>query len=363
MREGVGMMHRWEEATLRLGSGLLAFAATMLLPAVAVARDAAPRNDLPQPYETTRDWGTLPAGMKWAAVTAVESAPGGVIYVIHRCYENSCIDRPEPPILKFDAQGRLLKAFGQGLFRFPHGATVDPQGNLWVTDLGSVFLAERGSGDNGGKIVKFDPDGKVLMTLGHDALGSATDFLDQPNDIVVTRKGDFFVSESHSPGGKNNRVLKFSKDGKFIGQWGRKGSGPGEFSEPHSLALDSRGRLFVADRENNRIQIFSQDGKFLAQWHQFGRPSGIYIDGKDRLYVADSESSPVEGRNQDARIRRGIRIGSARTGRVDAFIEDAEAAEPRHSGAEGVGVDDQGNVYGAVVGRRMLERHVKRPKP
>src|ERR1700693_6316250 len=96
------------------------------LTVAALAQSAvAPRNDLPQPYRTTRDWGQLPAGVKWAAVTAVEPAPDGTIYVIHRCFANSCEGRKEPPILKFDAGGKLLKSWGEGLFIFPHGATVD----------------------------------------------------------------------------------------------------------------------------------------------------------------------------------------------------------------------------------------------
>ena len=329
-------------------------------PAAAKSLDGPPRNDLPQTYETARDWGELPAGLKWAAVTAVEPAPDGSVYVIHRCADNSCIGRSEPPILKFDASGRLLKAFGQGMFLFPHGSTIDRDGNLWVTDLGAVFLERKPGERPAGKIVKFSPQGEVLMTLGSEALGSATDFLDQPNDVVVGRNGDFFVTESHSPAGIHNRVLKFSKRGKFLKAFGSKGSGPGEFVEPHSIAIDSRGRLFIADRENNRIAIFDQDGRFLDQWHQFGRPSGIYIDKFDRIYVADSESGPDKGRGQNPGIRRGIRIGSARTGAVTDFIEDLESAEQRHSGAEGVAADAQGRVYGAVVGRRMLEVHRKK---
>src|SRR5258706_3804007 len=95
-----------------------------LLPQAAVS----PRNDLPQPYQTTRDWGQLPAGVKWAAVTAIEPAPDGSIYVIHRCFANSCKDRAEAPILKYDASGRLLKTWGEGMFVFPHGSTVDRDG-------------------------------------------------------------------------------------------------------------------------------------------------------------------------------------------------------------------------------------------
>ena len=316
---------------------------------------SAPRNDLPQPYRTTRDWGQLPPRTaKWAAVTAIEAAPDGTIYVIHRCAANSCVGRPEPPILKLDKNGKLLKAFGAGVFDFPHGACVDRDGNLWVTD------ATRPGGTKGHTVFKFGPDGTPLMTLGKPGVsGSGPDLFDQPTDVVVAPNGDIFVTDSHR-NGKNNRVVKFDRNGKFIKEWGRKGSGPGEFSEPHTIAMDSQGRLFVGDRENNRIQIFDQDGKLLGEWRQFGRPSGIYITKDDTIYVADSESGPDTGAHELPGIKKGIRIGSAKTGRVTAFIEDMESTVPDHSGAEGVGVDAAGNVYGAVVRRQMLERHVKK---
>jgi sugar lactone lactonase YvrE len=134
-------------------------------------------------------------------------------------------------------------------------------------------------------------------------------------------------------------------------------------SEPHTIAMDARGRLFVGDRENNRIQIFDQDGRYLDEWRQFGRPSGIFIANDDTIYVADSESGPDTGAHELAGIRKGIRIGSARDGRVAAFIEDMESTAPDHSGAEGVGADAAGNVYGAVVRRQMLERHVRFVRP
>ena len=311
------------------------------------------RNDLPQPYRTIRDWAQPPSGSPWAAVTAVEPSPDGSIYVVHRCFANSCAGRSEPPILKYDASGKLLKSWGQGMFIFPHGATVDRSGNLWVTDA-------RGADGMGHQVFKFSADGKVLMTLGKAGVsGSGAELFDQPTDVVVAPSGEVFVTDSHR-NGKNNRVVKLTKDGKFIKQWGSKGSGPGELSEPHSIAMDSQGRLFVGDRENNRIQIFDQDGRHLAEWRQFGRPSGIYITADDTIYVADSESGPDTGAKELLNIKKGIRIGSAKDGSVRAFIEDMEPTTADHSGAEGVGVDAQGNVYGAVVRRQMLERHVKK---
>src|SRR5688572_22130942 len=308
-----------------------------------------PVNDLPNPYRTVRDWAQPPGGAPWAAVTAIEIAPDGGIYVIHRCSGNSCAGRPEPPILKFDKSGKLLKSFGEGLFIFPHGATVDAQGNLWVTDA----QAQNGKGY---QVFKFNPDGKVVMTLGKAGVASTEPGLfDEPTDVAVARNGDIFVTEGHSGGTTgNDRISKFSRDGKFIKSWGTKGTSSNQLDSPHTIAIDSRGRLVVGDRNNNRIQIFDQEGRYLETWLQFGRPSGIAITSDDTIYVADSESW---GPDQPG-WKKGIRIGSAKDGSVKYFIEDMESTTIEHSGAEGVGVDPAGNVYGGVVRRRMLEKHI-----
>jgi len=307
--------------------------------------------DLPNPYRTVESWFKLPDGRMWGSTSAVEVDRDGNLWVAERCGANSCAGSNLPSILKFDASGKLLKSFGEGMFVFPHGIYVDPQGNIWVTD-------GQGKDGKGQQVFKFNPDGKVLMTLGKAGVaGDGLDTFNQPSDVIVAANGDIFVADGHG-GNTNARVVKFSKDGKFIKTWGKKGSAPGDFDTPHALAFDSKGRLFVGDRANNRIQIFDQDGKFLDQWTQFSRPSGLYIDKNDVLYVADSESNTA----RHPGWKRGIRVGSAKDGTVQAFIPDPEPDPDRAttSGAEGVAADAQGVVYGAEVGPKGLKRYVKK---
>ncbi|PYX66396.1 MAG: hypothetical protein DMG78_28975, partial [Acidobacteria bacterium] len=163
--------------------------------------------------------------------------------------------------------------------------------------------------------------------------------------------GDIFVADGHGRAPTANaRIMKFDKNGKFIKTWGKKGTGTGEFDCPHTLAVDSKGRLFVGDRQNNRIQIFDQDGRFIAEWKQFGRPSGIFIDRNDVLYVADSESRGGEqGYGYNPGCQRGIRVGSAKDGSVKYFVPDPGPYPPSAEStvSEGVAADAAGNIYGA----------------
>jgi DNA-binding beta-propeller fold protein YncE len=169
--------------------------------------------------------------------------------------------------------------------------------------------------------------------------------------VVVAPNDDIYVADGHGTG-TNDRIIKFSKDGKQITAWGKHGKAAGELDTPHGIALDSAGRVYVADRANNRIQIFEPDGKFVAEWKQFGRPSDVTIDKNDMIYVADSQSSATTNPG----FQQGIRIGSVKDGKVTAFIPviSAEAGAP-----EGVGVDDAGNVYGGWVEKKAVRRFVK----
>jgi sugar lactone lactonase YvrE len=329
-------------------------------PSVAWAQTDAVPNSQPNPYVTVENWAKLPEGRMWGSTSAVDiDRDGKSVWVAERCGANSCAGKNDPPILKFDAAGKLVKAFGEGLLIFPHGIYVDKDDNVWVTD-------GQAANGKGHQVFKFSPDGKVLMILGKAGVaGDGPDTFNQPDDVVVAPNGDIFVADGHTPEKNNARIVKFTKDGKFIKQWGGHGSGPGQFEVPHALAFDSQGRLFVGDRANNRIQIFDQDGNFIAQWKQFGRPSGIFIDKNDVLYVTDSESTDRDGYGHNPGYKRGIRVGSAKDGTVTAFIPDplspdATGKLPATSISEGVAADAMGNIYGAEVGPKALKKYVKK---
>lgn len=318
-------------------------------------------NDLPNPYRTVEGWAKL-EGRTWGSTSAVDiDKDGRSIWVAERCAANNCLTSTLDPILKFDASGKLVTSFGAGLIQSPHGIHVDYDGNIWVTDCSCTLgrQATSAAASKGHQIHKFSPDGKLLLSLGKAGGGRNAEFFFQPNDVLVAPNGDIFVAEGHSSADTANaRVLKFDRTGKLIKTWGKRGTGPTDMDQPHALALDSRGRLFVADRGNDRLQIYTQDGVLTDTWYQFSRISGLWIDKNDTLYAADSESGSVSPPH--AAWKRGIRIGSARTGVVTAFIPDP-AEKPRStSSAEGVAVDAAGNIYGAEVGQMALKRYERK---
>ena len=314
------------------------------------------RNPLPNPNPiVVKDWGKL-EGRTWGSTAGVDIGRDGNIWAYDRCGTNSCDGSNLAPILKFDRRtGKLLASFGAGMFAFPHGLHIDRDGNVWVTD----GLRSK-DGTKGHQVFKFSPEGKVLMTLGKAGVaGNGPDTFNEPNDVITASNGDIFVADGHAgqnpnpPPNTNARIVKFTKDGTFVKTWGKLGSAPGEFRTPHSLAFDSRGRLFVADRGNLRIQIFNQDGKLLEIWKQFGRVSGLFIDKHDALYAIDSESSP----ERQAGWKTGVRIGNTKADKVLAFIPPFEAGNFEGAAGEGVAVDADGNVYGAEgpISRKVAE--------
>ncbi len=321
-----------------------------------------PINNLPNPYETVRDWGTLPDGRRWGSVSAVNVDIDGVhIWAADRCGANSCAESNVAPIVKLDPSGNVVQAIGAELFMWPHGMDVDSDGNIWIADAGTVAAvgpSPTPSG-RGHTVVKLSPGGEVLLTLGTSGeAGDPPNRLTQPNDVLIAPDGSIFVGEGHGAqfldeAGPDalSRISKFSPDGTFIKSWGSWGFGTGEFRAPHSLSMDSQGRLFVADRGNRRIQIFDQEGAHLDTWYQFSRISGLFIDDNDMLYAIDSESDD----NYNPGWRKGLRVGNARTGEVLYFVPEHVSERPSGMGGygsmgEGVTADSAGNVYGGEVG-------------
>jgi streptogramin lyase len=311
-------------------------------------------NEGPNPYRTVLNWAQLPDGRKWGSTAGVDVAPDGSIWAYDRCGANNCANSPLAPVLHFDKSGRSLVSFGAGLFVMPHGIFVGKDGHVWIADQLAV------KDQKGAVVVEFSPDGTVLRTLGQPGVNVEThETFGAPTDVLVAPSGSIFVSDGHQGCNCASRIVKLSKEGKFVKEFGTNGSGPAELNMPHALAMDSRGHLFVGDRSNNRVVIFDQDGAFLMSWTQFGRPSGLFIDANDRLYVADSESREEEGYGHNPGVHRGIRIGSVKDGRVVAFIPDP-APSGGSSAAEGVAVDHDGNVYGAEVGPHDLKKYVRK---
>jgi sugar lactone lactonase YvrE len=299
---------------------LFSVALTTMRPTMAQAADG--------DYQLVENWAQLPQGMQWGVMSAVDIDSHGTIYAFKRSEPGEKAGDMSSMVMVLDPHGKFLRSWGQHTFSSAHGLRVLRDGFIWITDK------------TGDQVFKFSPDGELLMTLGKKGVAgdnNSTDALNGPSDVVIGKNGDIFVSDGEST---NTRVVKFSKDGKFIKFWGTKGAGPGELDLPHNIAMDSEGRLYVADRTNKRIQVFDQDGKYLDQMTQFGAPAAIFITKDDMLYV-------VAGAPENR-----LTIGT-KDGKVLSRIEGLNAPH-------WVAVDSSGAVYVAEVAGQALLKFVKK---
>jgi DNA-binding beta-propeller fold protein YncE len=329
----------------------------------AQARGGTPQTDKVQPvnsganpYRVIRDWARI-EGRAWGGSNGVAiDRDGKTVWATDRCSPGTtpgCANTDVNPVHHFDESGKEIKSFGGGMFVWPHGIHVDRDGNVWVTDA-------RAEGNKGSVVVKFSPDGKVLMTLGKAGVrGNPPAALTDPTDVVTDPgNGDVYVAESHTDvtdPALIGRVTVFDRSGKYLRTIGKTGTGPGEFRTPHALEFDSMGRLLVADRHNHRIQILTKDGKFVREYDDFGRSSGLAIDKNDVIYTADSESTE----RVHPGWQRGIRIGSLKDGKVTTFIPAHKTDAPEGAMGEGIAIDSAGNIYTAEATLRGVTKYAK----
>lgn len=329
-----------------------------------------PVNSGANPYRVIRDWAQLNIEARpWGGSNGVAiDRDGRSVWATDRCSPGTapgCLGTKANPIHHFDESGKEVRSFGGGMFVWPHGIHVDRDGNVWVTDARAASADELtkfpGEGNKGSVVVKFSPDGRILMTLGKPGVrGNPPDALTDPTDVVTDpRNGDVYVAESHTDVTDPNligRISVFDKRGKFLRSIGKAGTGPGEFRTPHALEFDSRGRLIVADRHNHRIQILTKSGQFVGEYDEFGRTSGLAIDKNDVIYTADSESTE----RVHPGWRRGIRIGSLKDGKVTMFIPaHMTPNSPDGAMGEGIAVDGAGNIYTAEAQLRGVTKYVR----
>src|SRR5499427_3983449 len=222
---------------------------------------------LPEPapklnYEWIADFFQLPTDEHLVEPAGVAVNSKGYIYVFHR---------GKHPLMEFAPSGKFLRSIADDLFVTAHMVRVDPEDNIWTTDIGSHL------------VLKLSPEGRVLLALGRMRIpGDDVLHFNQPTDIAWDRDGNIYVTDGYG----NSRVLKFDKYGNFLLGWGMKGSGPGQFDTPHSIAID-RDVIYVADRENARIQLFDLSGRFLREW-KLGHPYGLFVTDDHFIYMCDA---------------------------------------------------------------------------
>ncbi|MBM3771470.1 MAG: hypothetical protein FJW27_09360 [Acidimicrobiia bacterium] len=219
----------------------------------------------------------LPAGMALGASSSAAFDADGHLLVF---------TRGEHPLMEFNpATGQLIRTFGEGRYARAHGMRIDAQGNIWTTDVA------------GHVVTKMSPKGDVLLTLGtkgqagkwDEASGSR--LLNEPNDIGFSPNGDVYVVQGHGRG--EPRVLRFDKAGKFVTSWGGQGTGPGQFDIAHSVVVDAKSFVYVADRENRRVQAFDANGKYVKDWKYAGLPCGLYLGKDQQMYLASGFAGQI----------------------------------------------------------------------
>jgi DNA-binding beta-propeller fold protein YncE len=307
------------QAQARVLLTLLTSAGSLVLTA-AVADE--PSSKSRPTYQVVAGWPESSSPIKFGQVSAVATDASDRVFVFHR---------GEPPVVVFDRDGKYLRSWGDGLVKKAHGLRIDHEQNVWTTDVGHHLVR------------KFNHEGKLLMTLGRQGEpGAGPDRFNQPTDVAIAPSGEFFVSDGYG----NSRVVHFSKDGRYLKEWGTKGNGEGQFNLPHAIVLDQDGRVYVGDRENDRVQVFDPEGRFLAQWRDGGAPFGLFLTADRRLFVADGRASRVTVLDRD--------------GKALQHWGEPGAGPGQFAMPHALCVDSHGDVYVAEINGQRLQKFTAR---
>ena len=303
-------------------SNFLVIAATL---AFLTPLSAELKSGPPLPHRLVKDWAQLPKGMNFGQCSGVDVDKDDNVWVFNR---------GPHPIIQFDKTGRMLQTWGEGTVKSSHGVRVDPEGNIWAVDV------------KGHCVLKFNPSGRVMMVVGTgqgtSGNNDSKDAFNEPTGLAFLKNGDFYVSDGYV----NSRVIKFNKDAEYLNQWGRKGAGDGEFNLVHDVAIDSQGRVYVADRSNQRVQIFDANGQYLGKWTDVGTPWGLYyVAREDALYMCDGFNNRVVKLNLDGQIL-GV-LGSY--GKVPGKFDFAH----------NISVDSTGAIYVAEIKNWRVQKFAK----
>jgi DNA-binding beta-propeller fold protein YncE len=264
-----------------------------------------------------------PGTPDWAIgmVSWVSSSADGLIYLLQRG------DKADP-VIAVDKNGKIVKSWGKGMYTMPHAIRVDPQGNVWTTDAASSM------------VYKFKTDGTLLLKIevGGQPSPCPNNFC-STTDIAFARDGHLFISDGY----RNARILEYTADGKKVNEWGKPGTGPGEFRLPHSIQIDERNIIYVADRENGRIQRFDRTGKYLGEWDKYGKTFGVTLVGND-LWLSTIPRGPNSAPGWMIRINRD-------SGAIGGYVDS--------EGNHGMAVMKNGDLL-LAPGPNQIPQHYKK---
>ncbi len=339
-----GCLHRW----IGWAMGVVAVASTTLAaaqaPVLKTPADDPPRVNMTPWYEVDPAWPQRPATMPWGETSGIAVDAKDQVYVFTRA---------KPPIRVYDTQGKLLRAWGDDVIEKAHYLKVAGDGTVWAADVGK------------NAVFQFTPEGKLLKTLGTPGEpGEDATHLNRPTDMTMTPSGDVFVTDGYG----NSRIVHFDPQGKFVKAWGRLGSKPGEFSLPHSIVVDSKGRLYVADRSNVRIQVFDQEGRFLAEWRNLLVPWGLWISPRDEIWVCGS--SPMIWHQGPGLLgcppKDQLFMRLDGSGRVQQLWtipkgEDGKEKPGELNWVHAIALDSHGNIYACDIQGKRAQKFVRRP--